>query len=152
MFYFSGDVLLSFQLNYGNTIITPDDVTIDIYLNGVIINSGVPVRTGEYYNYVITINDADILPNFYNSYRFTVTAAYNGETIFVNGYFIVHLSDYPNYDNTVVLLSNEDSELYMPCEDLTREQCLTTPPVKPQVLSIEMYKMNSAACDCYDKK
>jgi hypothetical protein len=153
MFYFAGDILLSFQLNYEGSIITPADTSIEIFLeNDTLINQGVPVLVGTYYNYVVTINNSDITPDYYNNYRFLVTAVHNGETIYVNGYFIVHVTDYNNFDNTAVFLSNSDSEIFMPCADQTREQCLASPPVTPQILSIDMYKMSSAACDCYTKK
>jgi len=152
MFYFSGDVLLSFQLSYGGTVITPDDATIQIYSGDALINSGIPVLSGQYYNYVITVNDADILPDYYRSYRFLVTATYGGVPLVVNGYFVVHLSDYDNMDNTVVQLSNGNSEIFLSCADQTRQDCLNTPPVKPTIISVDMYKMNSAECDCVVKK
>lgn len=152
MFYFTGDILLSFQLKYNDVVITPDDALIYVYLGETVVSSGVPVLVGEYYNYVFTVQDSDILPNFYNSYRFMVTATYETQPVVVNGYFIVHVSDYDNLDNTAVLLSNQNSEIYMQCADQTRTQCLTSPPVKPEIISLDMYKMNSAACDCITKK
>jgi len=152
MFYFSGDVLLSFQLVYGGEIITPSDVNIQIYEDDTVINSGNPVLSGTTYNYVVTIEDEDIAPAYYKEYRFLVSTVYNGETVFVNGYFIVHLSDYDNYDNSVVYLSNTDSEVYLSCADETREDCLTTPPVKPKILSLEIYRNSSSACDCDSHK
>ena len=152
MFYFAGDLLLSFSISYNGVVITPDNPAIYIYLGDTIINSGEPVLIGQSYNYVVSILDADILPNYYNSYRFMVTAYSNGIPIVSNGYFIVHVNDYDNLDNAVVYLSNQNSEIIMQCADQTREQCLASPPVAPEILSIDMYRMNSSDCDCLVKK
>ena len=152
MFYFTGDVLLEFQVNFNGTVIIPDTIAITIYLGDTIVDTGTPVRIGSIYNFVFVVADNDILPNYYNAYRFVVSATYNGENIFANMDFIVHAADYDNMDNTVVLLSDGNSEIIMECKDKTLEECLSQPPVKPKIISVQTYAMSTNICDCVVKK
>ena len=151
MFYFTGDVLLSFQLTYNGGVITPE-ASIQIYSGDTLIETGVPVLVGQYYNYVPNITDDDILPNYYSVYRFVVTAQYGLDNIISNGFFIVHVAEYDNLDNTTVFLSNQDSEIYLECKVLDREDCLSQPPVKPNIMSVEMFRSTNSSCDCSNNK
>ena len=152
MFYFTGDVLLEFQVNFNGSVIIPDTIAITIYSGDTIVDTGTPIRVGDVYNFVFVVSDNDILPNYYTAYRFVVLATYNNENIFANMDFIVHVADYDNMDNTVVLLSDGDSEIFMERKDKTLAECLSQPPVKPTIMSVELFRTTTNACDCVEKK
>jgi hypothetical protein len=152
MFYFTGDVVISFQLKDGDQIVIADSISIDVLYNNEVISTHTPILVNDVYQFMIHFDDTDIQPYLYRVYSFIIRAIEDTRSLVANGSFLVHMSQYDNMDPTEVYLSNEDSEIYMQCADQTREQCLTSPPVKPSVLSVELFKMTDATCDCTNKK